>query len=181
MGMRRASAAAVGMLVLAAAGCASPRTDVAVLASDRLGGRDNGTAGSVLAQDYLIHRLRAFAQGVGGGRVAAACRVPIAGGTNIIGVIPGRDLADEVVVVGAHYDHLGSRCRTSDPADTICNGATDNAAGVAAVLAIGEQLARERGGPSRSVILAFWDREEDGLRGSRGWGADPPVPRGQTE
>src|SRR4029450_2085199 len=104
--------------------------------------------------------------------------VPIDGGTNLIGVIPGRDRADEVVVVGAHYDHLGSRCRTADPADTICNGATDNATGVAAALAVGEDLARGRG-PRRTVVVALWDREEDGLPGSGGYGAPPPPPRRQ--
>ena len=69
------------------------------------------------------------------------------------------------MIVGAHYDHVGSSCPTADPADTICNGATDNAAGVAAVLSIGREIAKH-GPPRRSVILALWDREEDGLLGS---------------
>ena len=47
----------------------------------------------------------------------------------MVAVIRGTDLADQYVMVGAHYDHLGHSCRTSDPNDTICNGATDNAAG----------------------------------------------------
>ncbi|HKE73987.1 MAG TPA: M28 family peptidase [Acidimicrobiales bacterium] len=170
MRMRRAAAAALGML-LVAAGCASPRHDVGVLASDALGGRDNGTPGSVLAQDYLTHRLRGITRDVR--------KVPIAGGTNLIGVIPGRDLADEVVVVGAHYDHLGSRCRTADPADTICNGATDNATGVAAALAVGEDLARGRG-PRRTVVIGLWDREEDGLLGSAAYVAHPSLPLDRT-
>ena len=170
MGMRRAAAAALGTL-LAVAGCASPRHDVGVLASDALGGRDNGTPGSALAQDYLVHRLRGITHDVR--------KVPIDGGTNLIGVIPGRDRADEVVVVGAHYDHLGSRCRTADPADTICNGATDNATGVAAALAVGEDLARGRG-PRRTVVVALWDREEDGLLGSAAYVAHPSVPLDRT-
>ena len=95
-------------------------------------------------------------------------------------LIPGDELPDEYVIIGAHYDHLGTGCDTADPADTICNGATDNATGVAAVLSIGEQLARQGHGPSRSVILAFWDREEDGLLGARAWIADPLVPVAQT-
>jgi hypothetical protein len=169
MGMRRAVAVVAGTL-LVAGGCASPRADVDRLASDAFGGRDNGTAGSALAQDYLVRRLHGFA------RVE---RVPIDGGTNLIGVIPGRDLADQVVVVGAHYDHLGSRCRTAVPADTICNGATDNATGVAAALAVGEAVARGRG-PRRTVVVALWDREEDGLLGSAAYVAHPALPLDHT-
>jgi Peptidase family M28 len=156
--LRRAGAALVGLMVLA--GCSPLAADVRVLASDDMGGRDNETEGSARAQRYLIDRLDDFAVGLD----ASA----------------SDELPDEYVIIGAHYDHLGSRCRSADPADTICNGATDNATGVAAVLAIGEQLARERGGPTRSVILAFWDREEDGLLGARAWIAAPPVPLAQT-
>jgi len=163
------------------AGCSPLVHDVHVLASDDMGGRDNQTEGSARAQRYLIDRLDDFAVGLGASASGDdAFRHAFAGGTNILALIPGTEQPDEYLIIGAHYDHLGSRCRTADPADTICNGATDNATGVAAVLAIGEQLARERGGPSRSVILAFWDREEDGLRGSRAWVADPPVPLAQT-
>jgi hypothetical protein len=178
MRMRRAVAAAVGAMLVAS--CSSAQSDVRHLASDRFGGRDNGTEGSVLSQDYLIHRLRKFAEGIDPGRHGAdAFRQPIDGGTNVIGVIPGTDLADQYVVIGAHYDHLGSRCRTADPADTVCNGATDNAAGVAAALGVAEQLARGRG-PRRSVVVALWDREEDGLRGSEAYVAHPPVPLDRT-
>jgi Peptidase family M28 len=177
--LRRAGAALAGPMVLA--GCSPLMADVHVLASDDMGGRDNATDGSTRAQRYLIDRLDDFAVGLDASASGDdAFRQAFAGGTNILALIPGTELPDEYVIVGAHYDHLGSRCRSADPADTICNGATDNAAGVAAVLAIGEQLARERGGPSRSMILAFWDREEDGLQGSRAWIAEPPVPLEQT-
>jgi Peptidase family M28 len=172
-------------MVLAAlmvlAGCSPLVVDVRTLASDAMGGRDNDTEGSARAQRYLIDRLDDFAVGLDGSASGDdAFTQPIAGGTNIVALIPGDELPDEYVIIGAHYDHLGSSCRTADPTDTICNGATDNATGVAAVLSIGEQLARQGGGPSRSVILAFWDREEDGLLGARAWIADPLVPLSQT-
>jgi hypothetical protein len=174
---RRAVAAVVALGLLAA--CSPLETDLSTLAGDDMGGRNNGTPGSVAAQDYIIDRLDDVAVGIDPTRSGAdAFRVPIAGGTNVIGVIPGRDLADEFVVVGAHYDHLGT-CRTADPADTICNGATDNAAGVAAVLDIADRLAHGRG-PRRSVVLALWDREEDGLLGSRAYVASPSVPLAKT-
>ena len=53
-------------------------------------------------------------------------------GTNILAIVPGGELADEYVVIGAHYDHIRD-CDDSTPDDTICNGASDNAAGVSAV------------------------------------------------
>jgi hypothetical protein len=175
---RRVLAAATGAMLVA--GCTPLRNAVNHLASDELGGRNNGTPGSVLAQDFIIDRLDDFAEGIDPSKPGAdAFRQPITGGTNIVGVIPGRDLADEYVVVGAHYDGLGTGCRTSDPADTICNGATDNATGVAAVLDIGRKLAAGHG-PRRSVILALWDREEDGLLGSKAYVDAPPVPLAQT-
>jgi Zn-dependent M28 family amino/carboxypeptidase len=84
-------------------------------------------------------------------------------------------------MVGAHYDHLGHSCPTSDPSDTICNGATDNAAGDAAVLAIGRAIANDRTPPRRSVILALWDEEEDGLLGSIYYTRHPLIPLARTD
>jgi hypothetical protein len=83
------------------------------------------------------------------------------------------------VIVGAHYDHLGGSCRSS-PTGTVCNGATDNATGVAAVLAIGRAMRRLPEPPRRSVVLALWDAEEDGLLGSAYYVAHPLVPLGNT-
>jgi len=152
-------------------------TDVATLASDAMQGRDNNTPGSLMAQQYLIDQLKPIAQGANTALTGdAAYTQPITSGTNIIAIIPGTDLANQYVMVDAHYDHLGSNCRTANPSDTICNGATDNAAGVAATLAIGRTIATSSTRPRRSVILAFWDREEDGLLGSQFYTAHPLVP-----
>ena len=93
--------------------------------------------------------------------------------------IPGSDLADEYVIIGAHYDHLGNTCRTPDAADTICNGATDNGAGAAAVLDVARKI-KAAGTPHRTVILALWDREEDGLLGSKYYAQHPIVPIAKT-
>jgi Zn-dependent M28 family amino/carboxypeptidase len=102
------------------------------------------------------------------------------GGTNLVGVLPGSDLANEYVVVGAHYDGLGTTCRGSAPADSICNGATDNATGAAIVLDILRAYAVSGTQPRRSIVFAFWDREEDGLRGSAAYTASPLVPIADT-
>ena len=83
---------------------------------------------------------------------------------NILGMIPGKR-ADEIVIVGAHYDHLGI-----DPmldGDQIYNGADDNASGVSAVLQIARAFLATGTRPERTVIFAFWDGEEKGLLGSR--------------
>jgi hypothetical protein len=172
---------AVGLgVVLVAAGC-SPLRDVRVLSSDEMAGRDNGTAGSALARDYIVDRLRDFSVGLDGSQDGdAAFLQPFDRGTNVLGLIPGRELPDEYVIVGAHYDHTGSWCEGVSDADRICNGATDNATGVATVLAVGEHLARLHGGPRRSVVLALWDAEEDGLLGSRAYVNAPLVPIAQT-
>ena len=169
----------VGALALAA--CSPLVRDVEVLADDDLGGRDNGTEGSALARDHIVDRLDDFAVGLGpAGTGPEAFMQPLPGGTNVVALIPGTVAPDEYVAIGAHYDHVGGACRGTDEQDRICNGATDNATGVAAVLAIGERLARQGGGPERSVVLALWDREEDGLLGARHFLANPLVPVEQT-
>jgi hypothetical protein len=178
---RRWLGAVVLAATLVAAGCTPLARDVHRLASDAMGGRDNDTEGSALARDYIIDRIDDFAVGLDPSRPGPdAFTQHFAGGTNVVAVIPGASLPDEYVIIGAHYDHIGTSCGSADPADDICNGATDNATGVAAVLSIGEKLARQRGGPQRSVILALWDREEDGLLGARHYLANPLVPVEQT-
>ena len=151
------------------------RSLVEALASDELAGRDNQSPGSTAAQALIVGQLAQFAQpGLSDGYLQ-----PFANGTNIIGLIPGGDLADEYVIIGAHYDHLGSNCVSDDAADNICNGASDNASGDATVISIARAIAAE-GTPRRSVIVALWDAEEDGLLGSAAYVADPAVPIAQT-
>ena len=83
---------------------------------------------------------------------------------NVLGILPGRR-ANEYVVVGAHFDHIGF-----DPSlvgDQIYNGADDNASGVSAVLQIARAFVASGQQPERTVIFAFWDGEEIGLLGSK--------------
>ncbi len=154
---------------------------VEILASDELNGRNDATPESVASQDAIIDELVQFAQPLAGSADdREAYRAPFGGGTNVLAVIPGTDLAGEYVVVGAHYDHLGNECRYLDDVDVICNGATDNATGVAAALVVGRALAEGDTPPRRSIVLAFWDIEEDSLGGSAAYVAAPPVPLAQT-
>ncbi len=100
---------------------------------------------------------------------------------NVAGLLPGKGpLAQDVVVVGAHYDHLGwGGERSMKPNEhAIHNGADDNASGVAGVL-----LAAERArvllaaSPShRALVFALFSGEEMGLAGSSAFVARPPFP-----
>jgi Zn-dependent M28 family amino/carboxypeptidase len=150
-------------------GCAI--IDVARLTDDSLQGRNNGTPGSALARSYLIEQLKPIARGLNTAASGdAAYTQGTGGGTNVVAVIPGTDLADQHVMVGAHYDHLGGSF----------NGATDNATGVAAALAIARSIAAQPTKPRRSVVIALWDQEEDGLVGSRYYVEHPLVPLAKT-
>ncbi|HWL46058.1 MAG TPA: M20/M25/M40 family metallo-hydrolase [Ilumatobacter sp.] len=150
-------------------------TIVAVLASDEMEGRDDGTPGSRAAQLYLAEQLATFAEPAFPGQAGLDGFVQPGPSANVVGIVRGAELPNEYVVLGAHYDGLGDHCRVLDPADSICNGATDNATGVAAALTVARQLA-EHGAPRRSVVVALWDREEDGLRGSADFLAAEVVP-----
>jgi hypothetical protein len=162
------------------------------LASNELRGRDNDTPESQIVQRYLVGHLRLRGAGLNGAASGAdAYKQPFveAGqrGANLLAVVRGRELPDEYVIVGAHFDHLDTRgdatghCRSGGtPGGGVCNGATDNAAGVAAVLAIGQALDALPEPPRRSVVLALWDAEEDGLLGSRYYVNHPLVPLEQT-
>jgi hypothetical protein len=155
--------------------------DVLNLAGDSTAGRDNNTPGSTLARQYLINQLKPIAQGANTSLTGdAAYTQSFTDGTNVLAVIPGTDLAGEYVIVGAHYDHLGNQCRTANALDTICNGATDNAAGAAAVLSIARSIAHQATPPRRSILFALWDREEDGLLGSGYYTQNPIIPLADT-
>ncbi|MFO0932227.1 MAG: M20/M25/M40 family metallo-hydrolase [Planctomycetota bacterium] len=90
---------------------------------------------------------------------------------NVIGGIRGRDpdLRNEVVLVGAHLDHLGT-----DATGRVFNGADDNASGSATLLALVETLVRNRWRPARTIVFVWFGAEEQGLEGSRALVADLP-------
>lgn len=102
---------------------------------------------------------------------------------NVVGRIQGvgtpehPELADEVIVLSAHFDHVGT---TKDPKeaeegeDVIKNGADDDASGVAALLEIAEFLAA-RPAPARTVIVLLATAEERGILGTKYFVQEPPV------
>ena len=94
-------------------------------------------------------------------------------GVNLIGVLhpPGTSGAGPTVLITAHYDHLGAQCRPHSAAKSnVCNGAADNAGGVAAALAAAEMIA---GTIETPVAVALWDNEESGMLGSARFCAEP--------
>jgi peptidase M28-like protein/PDZ domain-containing protein/PA domain-containing protein len=94
---------------------------------------------------------------------------------NIIGLLSGTDpaLAGAVVVVGAHYDHLGRVNGTVYP------GADDNASGTAMVLGLARAFAAAGGAP-RTMVFVLFSGEELGLLGSAHYVAHPPLPLDRT-
>jgi Zn-dependent M28 family amino/carboxypeptidase len=97
---------------------------------------------------------------------------------NVMAALPGvGEHADEWVVVGAHYDHLGKGQlgHMFGPVGSIYHGADDNASGTAAVLELAAKL-KAAGPLPRSVLFVWFTGEEEGLIGSDHFLADPPVP-----
>jgi Zn-dependent M28 family amino/carboxypeptidase len=95
--------------------------------------------------------------------------------SNVVGRLRGRGrLADQVVVIDGHYDHLGVRAPVNG--DSIYNGAEDNASGTAAVLTSAEAFVRSGVEPQRSIVFMAIGAEESGLLGSQAFAARPTFP-----
>lgn len=133
------------------------------LSSGVMDGRKTGTEGNRKARVYIIDHLKKL----GIERYVPGYEQPFSlsqagsltegtGGVNILGVIPGKK--KETIVISAHYDHLGNRD------GKIYYGADDNASGSIALMAIAEYF--KKNAPEHRIIIAFFDAEEMGLRGS---------------
>ncbi|AXB77923.1 M28 family metallopeptidase [Novosphingobium sp. P6W] len=97
---------------------------------------------------------------------------------NVVGVLPGKTRPDEAVLYSAHWDHLG-HCTPDKTGDDICNGAVDNATGVAALTALAKMNV-EAGPAARSQLFVALTLEESGLLGSEYYGANPIFPLDHT-
>ncbi len=152
---------------------------VDVLADDTFEGREAGTRGGRAAAKYLARFFEKFQltpAGEDGGYYQTfgnGCR-------NVLGVLDGSDpqSRNEVIVVGAHYDHVGygTQRNSFGPTGYIHNGADDNASGTAGILELLEAFDSLPDRPRRSILFAFWDGEEQGLLGSKHWVSQPTVP-----
>ena len=97
---------------------------------------------------------------------------------NVVGMLPGTTRPDEYVLYSAHWDHLG-RCTPDATGDDICNGAVDNATGVAAITAIAQANAK-MGPTARSQVFIALTLEESGTLGSEYYAANPVFPLERT-
>ncbi len=96
---------------------------------------------------------------------------------NVVGVLPGTKRPDEYVLYTGHWDHLG-RC-TPVNGDDICNGAVDNASGIAGLVTLA-QAYQKAGAPDRSIVFLAVTAEESGLLGSKYYAENPIFPLAQT-
>jgi hypothetical protein len=104
---------------------------------------------------------------------------------NVVAVLPGSDRAraDEAIVIGAHYDHVGVGGRlsvTPDRTGEIHNGADDNASGTAAIIEMARAARQDRGRFPRTLVFIAFAGEERGLLGSAHYVNDPAVPVNRT-
>jgi len=143
--------------------------NLSVLAHDSMAGRATGTPGAQRVRVFLVGELEAAGISPAYAGLLRTFAWSGRSGVNIVGIVHGRAAPDDdVIVITAHYDHLGTRD------GEVYNGADDNASGVAALLEIGRQLVATPLG--HTAVLAFMDAEEAGLRGSRAFIAEPPLP-----
>jgi len=184
-----------------------------VLAADSLEGRLTASRGAALAADFIAGELEesglepafdgSFFQPVplvrfrderGRERLALALEDGPPGlevleelvDVNVGGILRGADPArgGEVVIVSAHYDHVGKRPpRPGSPAeaegDSIYNGADDDGSGVAGVLEVARSMAQDGPG-KRTVLFLFITGEEMGLLGTRWYVQNPVFPLEHT-
>lgn len=167
---------------------AALRAHVDRLAHDSMLGRGSGTTNERRAATYISSQFSGY-----GMQGTAIINFPVpparAGGQqeivsqNVVTALPGVGvLQNEWIIVGAHYDHVGTR--TSSGSTAIFNGADDNASGTAVVLEVARLLSGHaaRGGfgnvPRRSVLFITFGAEELGLVGSEQYCATPLFPLG---
>jgi len=142
------------------------------LASKELAGRATDKPGGILARNYIIAEFKKYGLKPGNKGSWLQKLTTLGRGANVLGILPGSDpkLAKQVVIIGAHYDHLGVRD------GKMFRGANDNAAGVSVVLELARVMATRKQAPARSILFACWDAEEGGLHGSRQYIRTPTVP-----
>jgi hypothetical protein len=149
------------------------------LADEKREGREAGTRGGYAAADYVRERLSTLKLH-GAGTDGAYLQAFSSNFRNVLAKLEGADpkLRNEVIVVGAHYDHVGfgKKGNTLGQVGLVHPGADDNASGTSALLEVAEALTILNEAPRRTILLAFWDAEEKGMLGSKHWVARPTLP-----
>ena len=175
----------------------SMKEDVAILADDTFNGRKTGTEGERKAAEYIIKRFTTIGlqpKGYKGNYTQtfsfrdssdphkdaefAVKSDSTTTGTNVIGYIDNK--AENTVVIGAHYDHLGMGGEGSlyREGKAIHNGADDNASGVAVLLKLAERLLAKQDKDSlknNNYLFIAFSGEEEGLLGSNYFVKNPTI------
>ncbi|RLJ32361.1 peptidase M28-like protein [Chryseobacterium sp. 7] len=159
-----------------------------VIAADDMEGRDTGSKGQKKAGEYMINYYKNLgisapkALGSYYQKVPSEFMKQRGGGNlpdseNILAFIEGSEKPDEIVVVSAHYDHVGTKN------GVVYNGADDDGSGTVAVMEIAKafQQAKKAGkGPKRSILFLHVTGEEHGLFGSEYYSENPVFPLANT-
>ena len=130
-------------------------------------------------------RIRQAARGGDRALLAASVQPRAVEARNVAALLPGSDptLADEVLIIGAHYDHLGLGGEASldpDAFGVVHNGADDNASGTSGLIEIARLLSQSDRRTARSVLFLAFTAEEKGLWGSSHYVRNPLLPIAQT-
>ena len=164
------------------------KTHLTIVASDQMEGRDTGSKGQKKAGVYLIEQYKKAGIPFPKGATSYYQNVPAAfmnkdsdenlpDSENIWAFIEGTEKPDEIVVVSAHYDHVGIK------KGVIYNGADDDGSGTVALIEIAKafQKAKNEGyGPKRSILILHMTGEEHGLYGSDYYSQHPLFPVAKT-
>lgn len=164
------------------------KTRLYVVASDEMEGRDTGSKGQKKAGNYLIEQYKkskipfpkgatSYYQAIPASYLNARYNQNLPDSENIWAYIEGSEKPDEVLVISAHYDHVGVKN------GEVYNGADDDGSGTVAILQIAEafQKAKKAGrGPKRSILFLHVTGEEHGLHGSRFYSQNPLFPIANT-
>jgi hypothetical protein len=159
-----------------------------IIASDEMEGRETGSAGQKKAGDYLIKQYKANKISFPKGATEFYQRIPAAylnakrnenlpDSENIWAFIEGSEKPNEIVVISAHYDHVGVNN------GEVHNGADDDGSGTVALLEIAQAFKNaknEGNGPKRSILILHVTGEEHGLHGSRFYSENPLFPLNNT-
>jgi len=164
------------------------KTHLTIVASDEMEGRNTGSEGQKKAGQYLIDEHKSNGISFPPGATNFYQKVPseymkkgfspkLNDSENIWVFIEGSELPNEIVVVSAHYDHVGVKN------EEVYNGADDDGSGTVALLEIAEafqQAKKEGNGPKRSILILHVTGEEHGLHGSRYYSENPLFPLKNT-
>jgi len=159
-----------------------------IIAADSMEGRETGSAGQKKAGKYLISQYQQnqvsfpkgasdFYQAVPASFLNKKRNNNLPDSENIWAFIEGSEKPEEVIVISAHYDHVGI-----ENGDAF-NGADDDGSGTSALLEIAQafQTAKKAGhGPKRSILFLHVTGEEHGLLGSRYYSENPLFPLANT-